>query len=223
MVLTGTQGGTGQMHAIGCSLTSLVSAEIIAQKCWLIGNNTLRAATDHIFKDCCSAVAGASTPDLTFPGSGTTEVSFRHYSGGLTVKSATTNDTMSYEADGQIIIDASCTSLTISVRGNCQITDNGTTTSLTDEAAINRTNINAEMNAALDAAISELAQGVPSATPSIRTGIMLMYMALRNKLDVPTSATDTLEIHNDAGTRIAQKLLTDDGSDYSEAKMTSGA
>ena len=50
-----------------------------------------------------------------------------------------------------------------------------------------------------------------------------MYMAMRNKLDVATVATDTLEVHNDAGTRIAQKLLSDDGADYSEAKMITGA
>ena len=83
--------------------------------------------------------------------------------------------------------------------------------------------VESEANDALNASISELSQGVPTATPTIRTGIMLMYMALRNKLDVATSGTDTLEIHNSAGTRIAQKLLTDDGSDYSEAKMSSGA
>lgn len=79
-----------------------------------------------------------------------------------------------------------------------------------------------EVNAALDAAISELSQGVPTATPSIRTGIMLMYMALRNKLDVQTSGTDALEVHSDDGTQIAIKLLSDDGSDFSEAKMTTG-
>lgn len=88
---------------------------------------------------------------------------------------------------------------------------------------ISLANINAEVDTALDTAISELSQGVPTATPTVRTALMLMYMALRNKLDVATVATDTLEIHSDDGTRIAQKLLTDDGSDYSEAKMISGA
>lgn len=88
---------------------------------------------------------------------------------------------------------------------------------------ISLANINAEVDTALDTTIAELSQGVPTATPTVRTALMLLYMALRNKLDVATSATDTLEIHNDAGTRITQKLLTDDGSDYSEAKMTSGA
>ena len=79
-----------------------------------------------------------------------------------------------------------------------------------------------QINAALDTAISELGVGVPTATPTLRTAAMLLYMALRNKLDVQTSGVDALEIHNDAGTLIAKKLLTDDGSDYSEAKATSG-
>jgi hypothetical protein len=149
LILTGTQGGTGQLYAHHCSLTALVSAELIAMSCWLTGNNTLRAATTHIFKDCCSAVAGDATPDLTFPGSGTTEVNFRHYSGGLTVKSGTTNDTISFEGNGQLIVDASCTSLTVRPRGNFKLTDNGTTTDIELEAVPNLTNIKAEFDTAL--------------------------------------------------------------------------
>ena len=79
-----------------------------------------------------------------------------------------------------------------------------------------------QVNAALDTAIVELAQAAPSATPTLRTGLMLLYMALRNRLDVDTSGTDVLEIRNDAGTVIAKKELTDDGSTYSEAEMESG-
>jgi hypothetical protein len=87
---------------------------------------------------------------------------------------------------------------------------------------ISLANINAEVDTALDTAISELAQGVPPATPTLREGVMLLYMALRNKLDVTTSGADFLEIHNDAGTVITKKALTDDGSDYSEAECVSG-
>ena len=83
--------------------------------------------------------------------------------------------------------------------------------------------VNAEVDGALDTSIAELGQGVPTATPNLRTLGMLLYMALRNKLDVATSGADVLEIHNDAGTRIAKKALTDASGDYSEAKMTSGA
>lgn len=80
--------------------------------------------------------------------------------------------------------------------------------------------VESEVNDALDTAISELGVAVPIATPTIRTGLMLLYMALRCKLIVQTSGTDALEVHNDAGTKIASKLLTDAGGDYTEAKMT---
>ncbi len=75
---------------------------------------------------------------------------------------------------------------------------------------------------ALNTAIAELGVAAPTATPTLRTGLMLLYMALRNKTVTQTSGTDALEIYNNAGTLIAQKLLTDDGSDYTEDEMTSG-
>jgi hypothetical protein len=84
------------------------------------------------------------------------------------------------------------------------------------------TEVESEVNDALDTAISELGVAAPTATPTLRTGLMLLYMALRNKLVVQTSGTDAIEIYNDAGTLIAQKLITDDSSDYTEAEMTSG-
>ena len=80
----------------------------------------------------------------------------------------------------------------------------------------------AEVNAALDTAIAELPQAIPSATPTLRTGMMLLYMALRNQLKVDTTTTDSLMIHNDAGTVIAKKTLTDDTVVYTEAKTISG-
>jgi hypothetical protein len=82
------------------------------------------------------------------------------------------------------------------------------------------TEVESEVNDAIDTAISELGVGAPTATPTIRTALMLMYMAMRNKLVVQTSGTDALEVYNDAGTKIASKLLTDDGSDYTEAKAS---
>ena len=67
--------------------------------------------------------------------------------------------------------------------------------------------------------LSELSVAAPSATPSLSACLMLLYMALRNKLDVTTSIK---EVHNNAGTIIATKALTDSGSVYSEAEMISG-
>lgn len=69
------------------------------------------------------------------------------------------------------------------------------------------------------AALTELSQGVPAATPRPDQAIMLMYMALRNKLDVTSTFK---EVHNDAGAVVTKKALTDDGSTYSEAEMETG-
>jgi len=84
---------------------------------------------------------------------------------------------------------------------------------------ISAANVLTQVNAALDTAIAELGVAAPTATPTLRTGLMLLYMALRNKLVVQTSGTDAIEIYNDAGTKIAAKAITDDGADYTEAEM----
>ncbi len=71
--------------------------------------------------------------------------------------------------------------------------------------------------------LTEIAQGVPSATPTHRDALMLIYMALRNRLDVDTSGgTDHKEVYNDANVVITKKVLTDDGSTYREDKMITG-
>ena len=70
--------------------------------------------------------------------------------------------------------------------------------------------------------MSELGVGAPAASPTMEAAMMLLYMALRNKLVVQTSGTDAIEIYNDAGTLICKKVITDDGQDYTEAEMTSG-
>jgi hypothetical protein len=57
---------------------------------------------------------------------------------------------------------------------------------------------------------------IPGASPNLHAMIQLIYMALRNKIDVTASAK---EIHNDAGTVLATKTLSDDGTTYSETKM----
>jgi len=78
--------------------------------------------------------------------------------------------------------------------------------------------VESEVNDAINTAIAELGVAAPTATPTLRTGMMLMYMALRNQLKVQTSGVDAIEIYNDAGTKITSKAITDDGADYVEAK-----
>jgi len=106
---------------------------------------------------------------------------------------------------------------------NTLITQIGTAgAGLTDLGAMStamKAEVLAEVNAALDTAISELGVAAPTATPTLRTGLMLLYMALRNKTVVQTSGIDAIEFYNNAGTKITSKALTDDGSDMTEAEM----
>ena len=70
----------------------------------------------------------------------------------------------------------------------------------------------------LETAISELGQGIPSATPSTKNAIMLPYMMLRGKF---TSTATTKKVHNDAGTVIAKSTISDDGTTFTDDKMVS--
>lgn len=59
--------------------------------------------------------------------------------------------------------------------------------------------------------LAELSSGAPAATPTIAQCLMLLYMALRNKL---TQTSTELKIHNDAGTAIAKSATSDDGTTF---------
>lgn len=72
---------------------------------------------------------------------------------------------------------------------------------------ISLANINAEVDTALDTTIPELGVGVPAATPTVRTGLMLLYMALRGERTT-TATVDSIK--NDALTTIATAALSDD-------------
>jgi len=84
-----------------------------------------------------------------------------------------------------------------------------------------KSDVNAEVVDCLGVdTISELSQAAPTATPTIKTGLMLLYMALRNKA---TQSSTAKKIFNDAGTNIATKVTSDDGTTYTEAEMGAGS
>lgn len=67
--------------------------------------------------------------------------------------------------------------------------------------------------------LSELAQGQPSATPTLEDAIMLLYMAMRNAEEQDASE---YRVKDDSGTVIAKASLSDDGTTVTKAKMVSG-
>jgi len=89
-----------------------------------------------------------------------------------------------------------------------------------DLTATMKTSVNSEVADVLKTdTISEMAQGIPPTTPTFEEAVMYLYMALRNLVDVDSGFK---EFNNNAGTVIWKKALADDGSNYTEAKGTSG-
>jgi len=104
-----------------------------------------------------------------------------------------------------------------SVTGNVGGNVTGSVGSLATQA---KTDVNTEIVDVLKTdTISEQAQGIPPSTPTFEEAVMYLYMALRNKIDVTSSLK---EFHNDAGTVVWKKTVSDDTTTYSEAKGASG-
>ncbi len=142
--LAGTQGGTGFIRLVKCTLTSLLALRPWAHECGIAGNITILTGTMLTFDQCYSCMPGDTTFTLTFT-AGVTSVNWRHGSGGLEVKGMTSDHTISYEADGQLIVNANCVSGNVTARGNMSITDNGTTMNITKDAVYNTQQISDSM------------------------------------------------------------------------------
>ena len=108
---------------------------------------------------------------------------------------------------------ASVSSVTGNVAGNVT----GTIGDLTTTA---KASVKTQVTDALGVdTLTELSQAAPSATPTIKAALMLLYMALRN--DLKSTAT-SLTISNDAGTVICKATLSDDGTTFERAELVSG-
>ena len=100
--------------------------------------------------------------------------------------------------------------------------DTGTTLPATLAALnnISTADVNAQVVDVLKTdTVAEMAQGIPPTTPTFEQAIMYLYMALTKSIDIDTTLK---EFYNNAGTVIWKKTLSDDGTNYVEAKGASG-
>lgn len=111
-------------------------------------------------------------------------------------------------------IDATISSRTKPADTQAAVTLVATTTAVTNDVGITQAAADKVFSAS-GAAMAELS-GVPSATPSPRNAMMLIFMTLRNKL---TTTSSVKSIFNDAGSAITTKGLSDDSVTYTEDKM----
>ena len=124
MIISGTAtAATGSPAFIDCEISTATLPACVMKDCQLSNDVTLgTAAGDYFWDKCFSGVAGTSTPAVTFAANA--NLSMRHYSGGIEIKSMAAGSSMSLEGDGQYVINASCTGGTLATRGNFQRTDN---------------------------------------------------------------------------------------------------
>lgn len=106
----------------GCDIGTVTLPETVMEECGFSDTVTLGdTGVDYIFDNCYSRVAGTGTPSVVFAAN--SNVNYRHYSGGIEIKSMAAGSNMSLEGDGQLKINASCTGGIVAIRGNFKITD----------------------------------------------------------------------------------------------------
>lgn len=194
LTLTGDLGGD-DISARFCKLQSLTNATGSYDFCQLIDNATLVAGDTHFFQ-CASGVAGTGTPyiDLDGDDANARNLHLRGYLGGVELRTHTSTDTTSFDCPaGQIIVAASSTGGTVAMRGNINITDNASgAVTFSQNAAVNISKINAEVDTALNTAIP----GGPTAD-SIN-----QRMAAVDDLTQASGAGDLAAILVDTGTTL---------------------
>jgi hypothetical protein len=132
--------GAASPQFINCAVgtTTLPGAHL--HGCQLTGTITLSAAGDYFFDQCFSGVAGTGTPSVDFGAAVlSTNLSMRHYSGGIEVQNIgdAGTDNMSLEGHGQLVINANSSGGTIAIRGNFTVIDNASgAVTLSDDARI---------------------------------------------------------------------------------------
>jgi len=193
-------------------------------ECRFSATLTIGSAGDYELIDCCSVVAGASTPYIDFDAAiGTTTMSIRRWSGGLNMSNLGAGDVVSVEGTGGTIT-VNGTAGTVHVRGIFNaVTDSssGAVTVVTN-AHLNKASVNAEVVDALATdTYAEASQGIPSATTTLKDKIGYIYKFLRNK--ITTTSTLTSVYSDDGGTVDHKSTISDDGTTFTRGEFGSGA
>ncbi len=135
---TGTS-SDGDPHFDDCGMGAVNLPPCHLHRCGITGTITIGAG-DYIVDQCYSKIAGTGAPSFDFQaGELNTNLSIRHYSGGVEIQNmgGAGTDTMSLEGGGQLVINANCSGGTVAVRGNFTVTDNASgAVTLSDDARI---------------------------------------------------------------------------------------
>lgn len=119
---SGTLVGTG-IECFRVHLNTVtIPADIQLNQCRLTGPLTMGNAGTYTMHQCYSGISGSDSVSLTWPGSGSSELSCRLHSGGWTFETMTASDTCTLEGFGQLV-EGTCTGGAVEKRGHWKQTD----------------------------------------------------------------------------------------------------
>lgn len=221
--ISGIATGASAPEFYGCHFESMTLPPSNFRNCTFNGTLTIGSAGDYELIDCCSVVAGASTPYIDFDAAvGTTTMSIRRWSGGLNISNLGAGDVMSIEGTGGTITINGLAG-TVHVRGifNSVTDSSGGAVSVVTNAHLNKASINAEVLDVIDTDThAEPGQGIPAATAPLSDKVSYIYKFLRNKITTTSSLTS---IYDDAGSTVDHKaVISDDGSTFTRGEFGSG-
>jgi len=170
--ITGTATGTAP-HFHNCKIES---AGATLPPCSLYhtgfkGNLTVGSAGDFEIIDCFSEVAGSGAPVVDLGGAvGATTISFRRWSGGLTLNNVATGDVVSVDVVSGGTITVNGTGGTVVVRGMCNVVDGSSgSVTITETSVVNMTKINTEADTAISDASLATAAALATAQADLDT------------------------------------------------------
>lgn len=222
IVITGanTQGialeDTGSILLIDCQVLQPTTLPPVA--CVRVAFNaqtTLSGAGIFVFINAVSSVAGTSAPIIDCgAASGSQEISFRNYSGGIDLRNfgASGTDTMSLEGNGQLILNANCTGGVIAIRGNFNLTDNSTGVTLSEDARFSKSSTATEI---IDTVITE-----PVDITDKTLGGILHHLFSRFFNRVTQTATTQIVYKNDETTPLGTMTTSDDGTTQTKGEAS---
>lgn len=115
---------------------------------------------------------------------------------------------------GQLVLTVAASANALPVRHEFQVVEEAVYDELFDSGAA---------GPLATTTIAEPSQGKPTATPTAADILSYMFVEwIRNKVITDTSGTDFKKIHNDAGTVIYKKSLSDSASIFTQGEAETG-
>lgn len=135
--VTGVCTGSNPPQFYDCDMGTVTIPASHVHGCGLISTITVGTSGDFFFDQCFSEVAGdisTNSPTIDFDAVGATNVSLRHYAGGIRLDNMGADDKITIAGTGLVNVLNTCTSATVVIRGSFELVDGGTSTTVVDSA-----------------------------------------------------------------------------------------